>query len=131
MTTYFGQGTAISRSGGTSWNFIPLTEWLSTDGIKKVRAAIEMRGATGSCKIQPAYAATNDKDVASGSMDIAAIAGTSDLSSDGINYGGGWDDIQDDLDGNMYVRFGVHCARTDGTGLVGCFASIRVDVKDP
>ena len=131
MTTITGEGIVVSKHTGGQWNFVPLTDWMNTTGIKKLRAAIEMRSDSGSANIRPGYAATNDKDIATASMTTNYITGTAVLSADGIEYGGPWDDVTDDLDGKMYVRFGVWCSRDAGsTGIAGCFASIRIDYPE-
>ena len=125
MATYFGEGTVISLEGD-GYNFIPLTEWIRTEGMEKVRAALEIRAAMSNISVRPAFMKANDKESPTATIDT--IANTTALTADGISYGSNWDPITADLDGYSWVRFGVECDNTRGSGIHSCFAVLRVDV---
>ena len=124
MATYFGEGTVISKEGD-GYNFIPLTDWISTEGMEKIRAALEIRAAMSNISVRPAFMKANDKE-----SPVAGdtITNTTALTADGISYGSNWDTITADLDGYTWVRFGAECDNTRGSGIHSCYAVLRVDV---
>jgi len=129
MPTYSGQGTALTKSSGAAYNFTPMTDWLSTDEITEIRAALETRGMPTECmSVRPAFLKANDKEAPAATVDT--IANTTARGSDGISYGSDWDDVTGDLDGYRWVRFGVESSRTKSDGTLGCFATIRIDVLE-
>ena len=96
-TIVFPNGLVSAKS--MSDVFLPVTGWTSTNGLRGVRAALEMNGKIGNITVAPAYQVTNEPFDPGTSTSLANSAG---LSADGFSYPSDYDDPTSNTDGNQY-----------------------------
>jgi hypothetical protein len=133
MATQTVQGTATALSNGTTdtFTFYALTPWMSTAGVAKVRAAVEMTGDTGDCEIAPAYQIADQ--VESPTPADGCQIGTNWQDGNGIDYQAAYTTIVTGTYGTekkLFIRFGVRVKNGTQGAIQGCQASIRVDIQE-
>ena len=123
----YGSGMALSKGLAATANFIPLTDWRTTAGIKKLRATLQMQGDTGTCLIAPAYQ-TIETRTATGDTPVQ-IGALSFLGANGFQYPTEFTDVSTDVTTKQLIRFGVLVKQDSDGGIQGCLASIKVEIN--
>jgi len=99
----------------TTGSFIPVTGWIPTAGIQKVRCTIEMHGRNGNLSSAVAYEVTDDPQSPPGGTSGTAIG--SAVSSDGYSSQTSFTDITTDTNAKQFIRFGFVGKLTTGSTL--------------
>lgn len=122
-----GVATVLTKGSTSSDNFFPMTAWQAVAGVAGVRAAVDMRGNAGDCKISPAYQTCNDPD----SPDTPVGIGTAWQTGDGITYPAEFTTLTGSIEDKQWIRFGVFAKNVATATITGCQARIKVDVQGP
>lgn len=97
-----------------------MTGWVKVD-FKELRIAIEMINNSGDCWMNGIYQTSNDG---------VGVVGTFELgqsrTADGLTPNA-FTDVTANVNGVLYVRFGVNVRNNTGSALDCCWAAIRVD----
>lgn len=124
MAITYGSGVAITPpSSGTS--FTPLTPWIATSLIEKVRVSVETLNITSGCAIQAGYQVTNDP--ANPGLS-AAISGASSISTNTLSYGS-FTDFAGTVAGYQLVRFGARA--TTSSSQESAWVGLSVEIVSP
>lgn len=128
-SSVFAKGPVLvySAQDDSTWLFFPLTGAMTSNGIDKVRLALELENKAGSIQLQPALQYSDD----GVNWDTAVYVGdtqtTTERTTNGTTYESGFSNVPSGA--KTFVRFGVRVKNSSGTGVAMGLASLRVETR--
>lgn len=102
--------TMVFADSNVDATFIPVTPWMSTTGIRQLRAPFELAAADSNLEVAPAYQTADVySDPNATTHDITAAK----QSGEGFYFPGDYVDPGSNIKGEQIVRFGYNCILTN------------------